>query len=243
MGDGIAVNLDALTTFAHNLGKVADDAQTEWKDLSQNMANNSMDVLRGGMNSVVTGNTTIDRHPATNFSESSAFARYHGVVAYSAVQFITDAFKGAASLGAGAEFCAINYADTDALNAKALHGIQGISKDGGFTSLNFAMSGTANISGDNVNGAFAPKDGDGLFTTGNSGGAADPKDPKGGKQPAGQGGDPDAAFKDKLDEQRKAVTDQKIPDTKPDHTRAPDTSDMPFPDDTPHPHGTGSTLV
>jgi hypothetical protein len=239
MGDGIAVNLDALTTFAHNLGRLADDAQPEWKDLSQNMADHSMDVLLGSANSTVTGNRTIDPHPGTKFEESLAFARYHGVVSGSAVRFITDVFRGAASLGAGAEFCAINYANTDALNAKALHGIRGISKDGGFSSLNFAMSGTANISGDNVNGAFAPKDGDGLFTTGGT--AKD--DPKGGKQPAaGQGGNPDDEFKKKLEDQRHAGTGSGIHD-KPDHTQAPDTTDMPFPDDTPHPNGTGSTMV
>jgi hypothetical protein len=241
MGDGIAVDLNALTAFAHTLGQVADDAQPELKDLGQNMANNSMDVLRGGLNSVVTGNKTIDRHPATNFSESSAFARYHGVVAGSAVQFITEAFKGVACLGAGAEFCAINYADTDALNAKAMHGIQGASRKGaGLGDLNFMLSGTANITGDNVNGAFAPKGDDGLFTTGASGGS---QDPKGGTKPGGQGGDPDAQFKDKLKEQRETVTTGKIPDTPPDHTRAPDTTDMPFPDDTPGTNPGGSVTV
>src|SRR4051794_17215631 len=98
MGDGVTVDLHALTTFAHAVGKVADDAQPEMKGLGQDMANNSMDVLRGGMKSMVASHNDLGYHDSANFTESSAFARYHGVVALSAVQFITDVYKGAVSL-------------------------------------------------------------------------------------------------------------------------------------------------
>jgi hypothetical protein len=234
MGDGISVDLNALTTFAHSIGKTADGAQPEMKGLSQDVANNSMDVLRGSMHSMVASHNDLGYHDQADFQESSAFARYHGVVSLSAVQFITDVFKGAVSLGAGAEFCAVNYANTDAFNARTMQGVTANVKAGGFTGQNFPLSGHANISGDNVNGAFAPKDGDGVFV--GSGGKAPvdpnkvgtPTDPK-----TGQAVNPDDQFQKNLDQQRKDVAAGKVPDLPPGRTPAPDTTDMPVPDETP----------
>jgi hypothetical protein len=225
MGDGISVDLNALTTFAHTVGQVADGAQPEMKGLGQDMANNSMDVLRGNMKSMTASHDDLGGHDMADFQESSAFARYHGVIALSAVQFITDVFKGAVSLGAGAEFCAVNYANTDSFNAKTMQGVSSQVQAGGFTGQNFVLSGNANVTGANVNGAFAPKDGDGVFV--NSDGT-----PNGGN--AGQASNPaDTEFNKNMDQQRKDIVDRKVPDLPEGHQPADDTTGMPLPDETP----------
>ena len=246
MGDGVSVDLSALTTFAHNAGKLADDAQPDTKALVQDVTNNARDALTGSMHSMAVSRNGVGGTPGhANFKESTAFARYHIVVALSAAQFLNDVFMGTASLGAGAEFCAVNYADTDAFNAKTLGNIQGSLKQGGLAGQDFVMSGgSVDLTGTNVNGAFAPKEGDGLFAT--SGGTP-PQDPnkvsnKGQARNPQEGDtkdpDPYDDFQKAIDKQRQEIDHGKSPDL-PGHTQAPDSTDMPFPDDTPPSGRTG----
>jgi hypothetical protein len=233
MGDGIAVDLNALTTFAHDIGKLADGAQPEMKGLSQDLANNTLDVLKGGMVSMVATHNDLGAHDKADFQESSAFARYHGVVALSAVQFVVDVFRGAVSLGAGAEFCAVNYASTDTFNAKSMQKIGANAAGGGFAGQSFPLSGNVNLSGDNVNGAFAPKDGDGVFVDSKPGAKVDPTTVGTPQGKTGQATNPaDTEFTGNLDKERKDLAAGKVPDT---HGRdpAPDTTDVPVPDETP----------
>jgi hypothetical protein len=246
MGDGVSVDLSALTTFAHNAGRLADEAQSDTKSLVQDSTNNARDALTGSMHAMATTGGSVYNKPGfANFSESTAFARYHIVVAMSAAQFLNDVFMGAASLGAGAEFCAVNYANTDQFNARTMGNIEGSLKQGGLAGQDFVMSGgNVNLTGDNVNGAFAPKEGDGLFATSagtppqdpnkatNQGHARNPKE--------GDTKDPDPLddFQKAIDKQSKDVAGGKVPD-QPRHTQAPDSTDMPFPDDTPAQYRTG----
>jgi hypothetical protein len=246
MGDGISVDLSALTTFAHNAGKLADDAQSDTKSLVQDITNNGRDALTGSARAMAAspGGVGLDGDPGyANFQESTAFARYHIVVAMSAAQFLNDVFMGTASLGAGAEFCAVNYANTDDFNARTLGNIQGSLKQGGLAGQDFVMSGgSVNLNGNQVNGAFAPKEGDGLFTTpaatpppprdSNKGRARDPRE--------GDTKDPDPYddFQKAIDKQTQEIQNGKVPDM-PAHNQAPDSTDMPLPDDTKTPYQTG----
>jgi hypothetical protein len=252
MGDGVSVDLSALTTFAHNAGRLADEAQSDTKSLVQDSTNNARDALTGSMHSMATTGSSVYNKPGfANFHESTAFARYHIVVAMSAAQFLNDVFMGTASLGAGAEFCAVNYANTDDFNARTLGNIQSSLKQGGLAGQDFVMSGgSVNLNGNQVNGAFAPKDGDGLFTTSTGTPPQDPNTVGNKGQPGSRGQarnpqegdtkdpDPYADFQKAIDQQQKEIDKGKVPD-QPGHTQAPDSTDMPFPDGTPAQYRTG----
>ena len=243
MGDGNSVDLSALTTFAHNAGKLADDAQPDTKGLVQDVTTNARDALTGSMHSMAASQNGLGGTPDfADFKESTSFARYHIVVALSAAQFLNDVFMGTASLGAGAEFCAVNYANTDAFNARTLGNIHANLKGGGLAGQDFVMSvGSVNLTGTDVNGAFAPKEGDGLWgTSGVAPSAQDPnklktRDPK---DPNSKAPDPSGDFQKATDKQRDDLANNKVPNL-PGHTQAPDSTDMPFPDDTPKPYQTG----
>jgi len=240
MGDGIAVDLNALTTFAHSVGKLADGAQPEMQGLGQDVANNSMDVLRGSMKSMTASHNDFGPIDKVDFTESSAFARYHGVVALSAVQFITDVFKGAVSLGAGAEFCAVNYANTDAFNARSMTRIAASAAGGGFAGQDFPLSGNVNVTGDNVNGAFAPKDGNGVFVDPKTGAKVDPNKAGTPQGKNGQATNPaDTQFNDNMNQQRKDLADGNLPAPPKGRDPAPDTTDMPVPNETPRKYRPG----
>jgi hypothetical protein len=90
---------------------------------------------------------------------------YHQVVATSAHQFLTDVIQGLASLGAGAEVCAINYASTDQLNA-ARQNLVHVDHSEKFAALDFALKGDATDKGNNGNDIFNPTKKDQLLSSG-----------------------------------------------------------------------------
>jgi len=158
MGESVSVDLFALTTFANDLGKVADknlgpatQYGTSLYALSQMMAT------------------------SVSFNEAQSFGDYHQVIASSAQAFLTEVVQGVSSLGAGAEVCAINYAGADQLNATMLKKLGDEMKAGGqFAPMDFVLHGSAAVSSTDVDGAFAPGANRGLWSTGGGSGHSQP---------------------------------------------------------------------
>src|SRR2546421_3654819 len=106
MGD-VNVDLSALTTFASAMSALADSERQHSDGLTVDMT-----MVNTLLMATASG--------APGFNEMVAFVKYHDRIAQSAAMFLTDAQKGAASLGAGAQMCAVNYAGTDWLNASEM---------------------------------------------------------------------------------------------------------------------------
>src|SRR6266540_2125860 len=154
MGDSVSVDLFALTTFAHNLGKLADETGTQAQGYGAGIA---------GLGQMIETETTM----ASGMSEAQAFAKYHKVVADSMRLFLQDIVKGSSSLGAGAEVCAINYAGTDQFNAERLRQLEAEMKGGGtFAPIDFILHGKGTVTSGDIDGAFSPKDDRALWSTG-----------------------------------------------------------------------------
>ncbi len=188
MGD-VNVDLNALTTFASAISGLADSQEPHSTGLAVDLTMVNQLVL--GAASVTVG-----------FDELKAFAQFHDRIAQSAALFLTDTLHGAASLGAGAQVCAMNYAGTDWLNASTMKKIMAdVHNHHRYGAADVALTGSAAVSSDVVTGAFAPTSDDtALYGRGNG--------PAGGKAPDVPGMTP-AQQKKMQDEFDKQVAAQK----------------------------------
>jgi hypothetical protein len=152
-GDGVTVDLTVLTTYAHNMGTLADRMQVESTNYDKDLGSLGTGMLLSTM---------------PGFAESGWFHRCHAQVAGSAGAFLMDCVMGAAALGGGAEVCALNYADVDHFSATQLLQISaeaaaGVKKGHLFGPLDFVVTGSAASNSSTVDNAFHPASGTALF--------------------------------------------------------------------------------
>ncbi len=143
-GDGTAVDLEALTTFANKMGKSADQQLGEWKTLGGQMTESAMDMAANS---------------APGFRESNSFHNYHRAIVMAATQFANELMEGTATLGAGAESAAISYASADQLSALDLKKIAADAKAGKpFSAMDpiFGKGSSAKVDAGDVNKLFNP---------------------------------------------------------------------------------------
>ncbi|MGA8114249.1 MAG: hypothetical protein WCA46_11350 [Actinocatenispora sp.] len=143
-GDGTAVDLEALTTFANKMGSSADQQLGDWKSLGGFMTEAAMDMA---------ANST------PGFAESNSFHNFHRAVTLAATQFTNELMEGTATLGAAAETAAINYASADQLSALDLKKIAADAKAGKpFSAMDvvFGRGSSANVGTGDVNKLFNP---------------------------------------------------------------------------------------
>lgn len=168
-GDGTEVDLNSLTTYAANLAKLADDQVTWSKNNAKDMATTSAYMIENS-------------NPM--FSPSAAFHAYHQRIVNSAVQFQPEATQGTASLSAGAETAAINYASADQLGAFNMSKIQAEmksdpSKAYEYMTPVFGGNSTAKVTTDDITTAFAPPTKDGVnYGDGSNGTVSNGSDPQ-----------------------------------------------------------------
>jgi hypothetical protein len=153
-GDGVKVDLKTLTTYAHNMGTEADTMMGQAKGYTD-------DLTKLGKGMMAASNP--------GFKESGSFHAYHAQVAGAAAGFLMDTAIGAATLGNGAEVCALNYAGADHFGAAQLMSIAKDMEKGGkdghaFGSMDFVFDGTASSSNGVVTNAFTPTANNGTFS-------------------------------------------------------------------------------
>jgi hypothetical protein len=147
MTDGVTVDLQALTTFAQNVSKLADDQFGNAAGWGANLAQ---------MSQMIASSSPMQ----SMFNEANRFAAYHQIVAASAQQFLIEAVEGVACLGAGAESCAISYASTEQFNAAMFDQIDGAGA--GLAKLNPTLTGQGAITAGDVDAAFSPGEDQGM---------------------------------------------------------------------------------
>ena len=153
MADGVSVDLDALTTFAQTMGKVAD---------GHNASGHADGANLTGLSGMMKGFTGAEDPPPNmcvirnGFLEAQDFATRHTVMAESVMAFLDDAIRGVISLAAGAETCAVRYASTDAANAALLKRLRAGDGKPGFSSMVLPLTGSGRVSSTSVADAFNP---------------------------------------------------------------------------------------
>jgi hypothetical protein len=154
MTDGVKVDLNALTTFAHTLGQAADGHYISDATDGANLA---------GLTGLMKASTGAQDPPSnmcvsrSGFLEAQDFATRHDVMAQSVLEFVSEALNGVVNLAAAAETCAVRYAGTDAANATLMHAAgTKFDKDHVFSGMTPAVSGTGVVTLDGVIGAFTP---------------------------------------------------------------------------------------
>jgi hypothetical protein len=163
MVDGVTVDLNSLTTFAHTMGSASGtmagfrngSAPTHIPGLV--MEEGTPD-LTGTMNlatQLQVGGLLSNFSPP-GFNEAQVFNQAHGVIASSMQQFFGEATNGYKVLGDGAEMCAMGYASTDQYNAAMLKRVhdENTLKDHG--SDDVILTGQGNVTSDDVYNAFNP---------------------------------------------------------------------------------------
>jgi hypothetical protein len=174
MADGVTVDLGALTTFAATMAGVADAESTQAVGDSGNL---------NGLSQVMRMSTGAPEGPddmcyvPSGFLEAEDFAARHDVMAQSALQFMSDAVVGIASLALAAETCASRYAATDLSNASALSRVSvGDGTGPKFAGLTVRLHGNATVTSSDVLDVFTPT-GDEVMLSApvlNTGGTGDP---------------------------------------------------------------------
>jgi hypothetical protein len=183
-GQGVTVDLGALTTFAKAMSSLHDGNEAQAKARGM-----ELDLIAG----------LIATPAISEFSEASAFAEYHHRITKAAQYFMSDLIAGAASLGYGAETCAIRYASTDQFNANMLKQISDNPK--GLATFDVTLTGKGAVSSTDVDSAFNPDDKSALYKA--NSGATDPT-----QAPAtGKGADPAKVTQDFDAQVKKDVTD------------------------------------
>jgi hypothetical protein len=152
-GDGVKVDLKTLSTYAHNMGTQADTMMGQSKGYTD-------DLTKLGKGMMAASNP--------GFKESGSFHSYHAQVTGAAAGFLMEMCTGAATLGNGAEVCALNYAGTDNFSAKQLMDIAKQMTDAGkkgnaFGTMDFVFDGTATTNAGVVHDAFSPNANNGMF--------------------------------------------------------------------------------
>lgn len=148
MGDRVEVDLAALTTFARTVAGLADDNTDRISDRIAQLVGHAEVLQAAG---------------AAGFNEADLFTEYHGQLSTSAQSFLQDVVQGLSSLGAGAEYCALNYTDADSRNAAALKAARDGFDGSTLAGAMLPLDGRASIPSSGVDDAFAPNSEDALW--------------------------------------------------------------------------------